>query len=173
MKQHERTHKDLESDDKSNDSTARRSKAAITKDAQKAKQTKKTDAMKAGHSRRSSMMRSPLSDVTSLAPPTTETSVNSEESIVPGFYPDSQQMLLPIQPIPEVLSPNVLYPPMGDDLLAAQASLLPLPQLMMDKSSVFGLNPHMGMTPGLRFPDLDTLAQAAESFDPYYAPPNM
>ncbi len=165
MKQHERTHKGSQSGSNSDDS-ARRSKAAITKDAQKAKQAKKHDSMTSEASRRSSLIHSPLSEVTSLAPTAVETPVLlTDEST---FYPEPPQMLMPIQTIPEGVSPNSLYPALGDDTLLNGGSMLQQPS--MNKSAENGLAAHGLMPPTLMrgFSDLDTLAQAAESFDPYY-----
>jgi hypothetical protein len=160
MKQHERTHKGSQSGSNSDDS-ARRSKAAITKDAQKAKPVKTHDS-----SRRSSLIHSPLSEVTSLAPTAVETPVMlTDES---SFYREPPQMLMPIQTIPEGVSPNSLYPALGDDTLLNGGPMLH--QSMMHKSAENGLGGQILMPPTLirGFSDLDTLAQAAESFDPYY-----
>ncbi|KAK5231954.1 hypothetical protein LTR47_007087 [Exophiala xenobiotica] len=160
MKQHERTHKGSQSGSNSDDS-ARRSKAAITKDAQKAKPVKTHDS-----SRRSSLIHSPLSEVTSLAPTAVETPVMlTDES---AYYPEPPQMLMPIQTIPEGVSPNSLYPALGDDTLLNCGPMLQ--QSMMHKSAENGLGGQILMPPMLirGFSDLDTLAQAAEAFDPYY-----
>ncbi|KAL6251047.1 hypothetical protein RBB50_001255 [Rhinocladiella similis] len=59
MKQHERTHKGSRSGSNSDDSI-RRSKAAVTKDALKARQIKKHDSLNSEASRRSSLIHSPL-----------------------------------------------------------------------------------------------------------------
>lgn len=172
MKQHERTHKGPDSETNGNNSTTRRSKAAITKVAQKARQSQKDDARLPDHSRRSSLIQSPLSEVASLAPPTTETSLSTKSSLATNVYPEPQQLLMPIQTIPETLSPNTIYPPLNEDLLNPQAPLLPLPQPGLDKSEEFLMNGGMPMPPLIRgFSDLDTLAQVAESFDPYYTGP--
>lgn len=165
MKQHERTHKDSVSSSNSDDS-ARRSKAAITKDAQKNKQPKKLDTVVPDASRRSSLIHSPLSEVTSLAPTAIDTPLNVEESV---FYSDQPQTLMPIQTIPESLSPNSLYPPLGDDsLLSHVPGTQPSP---LDKLNEMGLGNNGLMPPTLirGYSDLDTLAQAAESFNPYYS----
>lgn len=174
MKQHERTHKGSNSGSNSDNSAVRRSKASITKVAvaQKTRQAQNDETAIPDRSRRSSLMRSPLSEVTSLAPPATDTSLSTESSLATNFYPDAQQMLMPIQPIPETLSPNSFYP---EELLNPQSSILPLPQLMMDKPEDFALNGSIPMAPMLvrGYSDLDTLAHAAETFDPYYPVQNL
>jgi hypothetical protein len=167
MKQHERTHKNSGSG--SSDETARRSKAAITKAAQKNKQVKKSDSSGSDPSRRSSMMRSPLSEVTSLAPSAIDTPLNGEETT---FYTDPPQMLMPgmqIPTMPDSVSPNSLYPPLSEELLMGPGGLVPQP--LYDTKADLGMNNGtLAMPPALirGFSDLDTLAQAAESFDPYY-----
>jgi len=177
MKQHERTHKGLNSEPNGDHSNPRRSKAAITKVAQKAKQSQKHDAQLPDQSRRSSLLLSPLSENTSLAPPTTETSLSTESSLATNFFPEGHQLLMPIQPIPETLSPNTIYPPLGDELMNPQLPLHPPPQSGLDKSDEFLMNGGLPMPPLIRgFSDLDTLAHAAaaESYDPYYhAPQNL
>jgi len=77
-------------------------------------------------------------------------------------------MLMPIQTMPDSVSPNSLYPPLGDDILLAQAANAQQP--MMNKLPDNGMAPNVHMPPTLirGFSDLDTLAQAAESFNPYY-----
>lgn len=169
MKQHERTHKGSISGSNSDNSTVRRSKASVTKVAQKARQAQKDDTTLPDRSRRSSLMRSPLSEVTSLAP-ATDTSLSTESSLATNFYPDSQQMLMPIQTIPETLSPNPFY---AEDLLVQQQpSILPLPQLILDKPDDFALSGNMPLAPPLvrGFSDLDTLANVAGTFDSSYYP---
>ncbi|KAK6380631.1 hypothetical protein LTS17_004831 [Exophiala oligosperma] len=165
MKQHERTHKGSQSGSNSDDSN-RRSKAAITKDALKAKQIKKHDSLNSEASRRSSLIHSPLSDGTSLAPTAVETPVlTNEES---SFYPEPPQMLMPIHSIPESVSPNSLYPPLADDsLLGGPLLQQPFP-LKGPIGNGMVANGLMPPTLIRGFSDLDTLAQAAESFDPYY-----
>lgn len=166
MKQHERTHKNSTTAASSSDDSARRSKAAITKDAQKAKQAKKGDTMTSNASRRSSMIRSPLSEVTSLAPTAIETPLNVEET---NFYSEPSQMLMPIQTMQDGVSPNSLYPSLNDDmLLANNATLQQTSPIKTNGSNGLGNNGLMPPTLVRGFSDLDTLAQAAESFDPYY-----
>lgn len=163
MKQHERTHKGSISGSNSDDSAVRRSKAAVTKEAQKAKQSsKKVETMVPDASRRSSLIHSPLSEVTSLAPTAIDTPLNIEDQ---AFYPESVPVVMPIQPIPENLSPNSLYPPLSEDLLLPHAPGTFPPAV--DKV-LLGNNNLMPRTLVRGFSDLDTLAQAAESFGPYY-----
>ncbi len=117
-------------------------------------------------SRRSSLIQSPLSEVTSLAPTAVDTPLNVDET---AFYQEQPQMLMPIQTMPDNVSPNSLYPPLGDDVLLAQA--VNAQQPMMNKIPDNGLGQNnSSMPPTLirGFSDLDTLAQAAESFNPYY-----
>ncbi|KEF52786.1 uncharacterized protein A1O9_11203, partial [Exophiala aquamarina CBS 119918] len=172
MKQHERTHKGSNAEPSGQNSASRRSKASVTKAAQRARQAQKDDTMHPDRSRRSSLIHSPLSEITSLAPPTTETSMSTESSLATNFYPEAPQLLMPIQTIPETLSPNTIYPPLNEDLLNQQGPLLPLPQRGLDKSEEFLMNGGLQMPSLVRgFSDLDTLAQVAESFDPYYAVP--
>ncbi|KAI1616788.1 hypothetical protein EDD37DRAFT_61599 [Exophiala viscosa] len=167
MKQHERTHKGSQSSN--SDDSARRSKAAMTKDAQKTKQPKKAETMVSEASRRSSLLHSPLSEVTSLAPTAIDTPLNHEDTT---FYAEPSHMLMPIQTIPESVSPNSLYPPLGEESLLAHAP--GMHQSLFNKINDNGFAPNGLMPPTLvrGFSDLDTLAQAAESFDPYY-PTNL
>ncbi|EXJ77745.1 hypothetical protein A1O3_09974 [Capronia epimyces CBS 606.96] len=165
MKQHERTHKNLATGGSNGNDLAGRSKAAITKEAQKTKQVRTTETMASNASRRSSMIHSPLSEVTSLAPTAIETPLNLEET---NFYSQSPQMLMPIQNMQDGVSPNTIYPPMGVEMLLANDTNLQ--QTSLHKMSGNGLGNHGLMPPTLvrGYSDLDTLAQAAESFDPYY-----
>lgn len=158
MKQHERTHKGSVSggsNSNSEDSTNKRSKAALTKDAQKAKAQNTNDSQP---SRKSSIIQSPLSEVTSLAPTAIETPLNMDDST---FYPNSAaQMMMPGETVPDNMVQSSLYPPLSDtDILGANSTLPPIGKGLQQP-----LPPQL-----LRgFSDLDTLAQAAESFDPYY-----
>jgi hypothetical protein len=170
MKQHERTHKGQSTSSSTSDESTRRSKAAITKDAQKAKQLKKEHSGNTEVSRRSSMIHSPLSEVTSVAPTAIDTPLDVDD-IAP--YTGPAQVLMPIQTIPDSLSPSSLYPPLSDEILLAAPPLGQAPTLSksIDPSlDISGLmNPMPPLTRG--FSDLDTLAQAAESFDTsFYAP---
>jgi hypothetical protein len=171
MKQHERTHKGQSASSTGSDDPSRRSKAAVTKDAQKAKQLKKESSSNTDASQRSSLIPSPLSEVTSVAPTAIDTPLNVEEST---FYVDPPQVLMPIQTIPENLSPSSLYPPLGDDpLLSAPLGQIHVSAKLNDPNLV--LNGTIPPMPTLArgFSDLDTLAQAAESFDTTFYQPGL
>ncbi|KIW85708.1 hypothetical protein Z517_01100 [Fonsecaea pedrosoi CBS 271.37] len=173
MKQHERTHKGMSASGSTSDESTRKSKAAITKDAQKAKQHHKLDKINTEASRRSSLIHSPLSEVTSLAPTAIDTPLNVDES---AFYHDPPQVLMPIQTIPESVSPGSLYPPLGDDPLLNSTPLGQLPTLGKTHDPTLGgtgLLPPMPPTLTRGFSDLDTLAQAAESFDTSFYHPSL
>ena len=160
MKQHERTHKN-QAGKGSDDST--RSKAAITKEAQKEKSHKKTESQASNQTNKTSHMQSPISEVASLAPSTIDNSVIQAD---PTFFQEPlPQLILPNETnvAPGVISNNSMYPPLGDDTLMSNSTL---PQV--DK-----LDASIQMPPTLirGFSDLDTLAQAAAAdFDPYYQP---
>lgn len=161
MKQHERTHKNQAS--KSLDENATRSKAAITKDAQKAKTHKRADSQASNQTRRTSIIQSPISEVASIAPNTVDTPVNVADG---SFFQDPTQPSLMMAPsatiVPGVLANNSMYPPLTDDSLLSAGCALP----QADK-----LDTVMQMPPTLirGFSDLDTLAQAAAAdYDPYY-----
>ena len=169
MKQHERTHKGSGSGSNSDESSnPRRSKAAVTRDHQKQKSISKQESGSSdlASSTSASMMRSPLSEVTSIAPaPVAELQTPLDAT----FYPDpsvSQVMMPAIMPMSDGLSPNSVYPRLAEDAMLAVANALP----PMDKIADFSAASTVPMPPTLirGFSDLDTLAQAAESFDPYY-----
>ncbi|KIW32015.1 hypothetical protein, variant [Cladophialophora immunda] len=165
MKQHERTHKGASASGSASDESTRKSKAAITKDAQRAKQHKKLDKINTEASRRSSLIHSPLSEVTSIAPTAIDTPLNVDES---AFYHDPPQVLMPIQTIPESVSPSSLYPPLGDDPLLNSTSIGQMHPLGKSNDHTLagsGLLPPLPPTLTRGFSDLDTLAQVAESFD--------
>ncbi|ETI22224.1 hypothetical protein G647_06297 [Cladophialophora carrionii CBS 160.54] len=172
MKQHERTHKGQSTSSSNSEDSTRKSKAAITKDAQKAKQLKKEHSANTEASRRSSLIHSPLSEVTSVAPTAIDTPLNVEES---AMYADPTQVLMPIQTIPDNVSPSSLYPPLGDETLMNAAPLGQIPVLSKshDPGSGAGgfMNPMPPLVRGLS--DLDTLAQAAESFDASFYPAGL
>jgi hypothetical protein len=158
MKQHERTHKGSVSTSNSDDSVVRKSKAAMTKEALKAK--KPTHSRQAsGDARRTSIVHSPFSEVASLPPSVLDTPLTTLAE--PTLYDSSStQMIMPTEPL---INPMTnLYPPIGDDTIlntAAVAQENPEKAILMPA----------GHPPFQRcFSDLDTLAQAAESFDPYY-----
>lgn len=166
MKQHERTHKNNTSDE----SNSRRNKAAITRDAQRSKQLRKEDSDGASStepytSGSSNFKRSPVSDQTSLEPPTSELPL-----IMPdvAFFPDNNPMMIPQQPLPDNFATSI-YPPLTDEaLLAATNAMPPMPPIDTRLAPLGSGN--IPMPPSLvrGFSDLDTLAQAAESFDPSY-----
>ncbi|KIX93039.1 uncharacterized protein Z520_11312 [Fonsecaea multimorphosa CBS 102226] len=173
MKQHERTHKGASASGSTSDESTRKSKAAITKDAQRAKQHKKLDKINTEASRRSSLIHSPLSEVTSIAPTAIDTPLNVDES---AFYHDPPQVLMPIHTIPESVSPSSLYPPLGDDPLLNSTSIGQVPTLgKSNEHNLVGSGLLQPMPPTLTrgFSDLDTLAQAAESFDTSFYHQNL
>jgi hypothetical protein len=84
----------------------------------------------------------------------------------PAIYPHAaNQIIMPIQPILVTLSPNSLFPAIADDaLLAPIPTGMPMVDKLPDTTSA-----QLPIPPLIRgFSDLDTLAQAAETFDPYY-----
>jgi hypothetical protein len=159
MKQHERTHKGSVSTSTSDDSVARKSKADITKEALKAK--KPTDSRQAsGDTRRTSIVHSPLSEVASLPPSVLDTPLTTLAE--PTLYDGSRNHM--IMPPEQLISPMTnLYPPIGDDTILNTAAPA---QENREKGIVMPARP----PPFPRgYSDLDTLAQAAESFGPYYS----
>ncbi|KAJ9606543.1 hypothetical protein H2200_008551 [Cladophialophora chaetospira] len=164
MKQHERTHKGQSASSSNSEDSVRRSKAAITKDAQKVKQLKKEQTGTIDASRRSSLIHSPLSEVTSIAPTVIDTPLNGDDAT---FYAEPAQILMPIQTIPEGVSPSSLYPPLGDESMLNVPSLNQMPVLSKTIDPGLSVNGFMTTMPPLTrgLSDLDTLAQAAESFD--------
>ena len=178
MKQHERTHKMQSASSSTSEDLMHKSKAAITKDAQKAKQLKKEQSGTRDASRRSSLIHSPLSEVTSVAPTAIDTPLNVDDTV---FYAEPPQVLMPIQAIPDGLSPSSLYPPLGDENLLNLPPLSQLPVSSKTSDPGLSMNGFMTAMPPLTrgLSDLDTLAQAAESFDAsfyqsglYSAPPH-
>jgi hypothetical protein len=171
MKQHERTHKGQSGSSSNSEGSTRKSKAAITKDAQKASQLKKEHSANTEASRRSSLIRSPLSEVTSIAATAIDTPLNVEEPI----YADPNQILMPIQAIPDNVSPSSLYPPLGDDTLMNTVPMGQIPVMSKSHDAGSGTGPFMNPMPPLirGLSDLDTLAQAAESFDASFYPPGL
>jgi uncharacterized Zn finger protein (UPF0148 family) len=175
MKQHERTHKNASSGNNPEEVASRRSKAALTREAQKTKDhPRKSESIgsePATHSA-GSKLQSPLSDVTSIAP-SLEAPMSLEDQA--AFFPVTTEtpllpMNMPILPIPENVSPNSHYPPIGtEDMLLPMAAVIP--PLSATKMTDINSMPVMPMPTLIRgFSDLDTLAQAAETFDPYYQP---
>lgn len=111
------------------------------------------------------MIPSPLSQTMSIGAPTTEVPVALEEQ---AFYPDpSNAGLIPVQSIPDNLSGNSLYPPLADEALLINVNSTS--HLTAEKPAELPI-PSLPVLPPLArgFSDLDTLAQAAESFNPYY-----
>ncbi len=162
MKQHERTHKGQSTSSSTSDESARRSKAAITKDAQRAKQLKKEPTGTTDASRRSSLIHSPLSEVTSIAATAIDTPLNVDEST---FFAEPSQVLMPIQAIPESLSPSSLYPPLSEDTLLSLTPLGQTPVLSKNIDPQFGLGYMPAMPPLTRgISDLDTLALRCRKF---------
>jgi hypothetical protein len=158
MKQHERTHKGSISGSNSDDSVVRKSKAAATKEALKVK--KLTDSRQAsGDARRTSIIHSPLSEVASLPPSVLDTPLTTLAE--PMLYDGSNsQMIMATEQMTNPLTN--LYPPIGDDTMLNAAAVA---QENAEKAIMMPACP----PPFQRaFSDLDTLAQAAESFDPYY-----
>ena len=169
MKQHERTHKNQGSEG-SEEANPRRSKAAITRDAQKGKQLKKQESSESDPATQPSTLQSPLSEVTSIAPSLEAPIPMSEAQFYPTEPIGSILPIMPIQTLAENLSPNSLYPLIADENLMIPINAIPppLPEKLADLST---LAPVTMAPPLIRgFSDLDTLAQAAETFDPYYQP---
>jgi hypothetical protein len=166
MKQHERTHKGASSSGNiSDDSVVRKSKAAITKETAKAKKAAAdaTADTTAPPARRSSMIHSPLSEVASIAPSAIETPITSLTE--PMLYDDPTTALPMLAPAPvEPLSNGMatIYPPIVEDTMLNGAAM----SQQVDKPVTLS-----AAMPSLQrgFSDLDTLAQAAESFNPYYS----
>jgi hypothetical protein len=158
MKQHERTHKGSVSGSNSDDSVARKSKAASTKDALKAKQP--TDSGQgSSDARRTSIIHSPLSEVASLPPSVLDTPLAALAE--PMLYDGpNAQMIMPVERMANPMTN--LYPPIGDE------TMLNAVAVARENAEKAILMP-AGHPPLQRgFSDLDTLAQAAESFVPYY-----
>ena len=158
MKQHERTHKNNSNGE---DSNPRRSKAAVTRDAQR----KQLQQEESEGTASTDLTTSASSDQTSIEPPISELPMLMPDV---AFFPDSNPMLLPQQPLPEFI-PNSVYPPLTDESLMAVNSI---PQTIDLRLAPIGLGNTLlapSLTRGLS--DLDTLAQVAETFDPLYAQP--
>lgn len=169
MKQHERTHKNHPG----NDSSLRRSKAAASRDSQRNKQLKKeesdaTSSTDLLSSSSSTFKRSPVSDQTSIEPPPSELPMLMPDST--PFYTDNNPMLLQQPPLPDTFSSNTIYPPLTDEALLNMNNMLP--SALDARLAPLGSG-NIPMPPSLvrGFSDLDTLAQAAESFDPAYQQP--
>lgn len=169
MKQHERTHKNNSSSSNTEESTARRSKAAVTRDSQRNKQLTKSESLESDPTSIPSL-QSPLSEVTSAAPSLEAPIARDDQAFYSCDITNQVLPVLPVQTMAESINANSLYPPITDETLMAAANAMaqPIPEKLMDMSDL----PAMPMPPTLvrGFSDLDTLAQAAETFDPYYQP---
>lgn len=173
MKQHERTHKGHSASSSTSDESTRRSKAAITKEAQKTKQMKTEHSGTTEASRRSSLIHSPLSEVTSVAPTAVDTPMNADES---AFYNDASQVLMPIQANIDNMSPSSLYPPLSDETVLGIPPLAQAATMNKSNDVAYGASGLMNPMPPLLtrgLSDLDTLAQAAESFDTSFYQPGL
>lgn len=148
MKQHERTHKGSASGSNSDDTNHKRSKAAITKEAARAKKASSEASQATSNA---GLIHSPLSEVASIDPSVTGTPAFHEDH---SHYNDTS-MTTTADPS----SPNVsAYPPLGDE--PAFGTLAQL-----DRSA--GTSLSNAQAPMQRtFSDLDTLALAA-AYDPY------
>jgi hypothetical protein len=167
MKQHERTHKGSASGSTSDEQPARRSKAAITKDAQKEKSAQ-SETQPGDLTRKTNLVHSPLSEVTSLAslaPSAIETPLTIEEPIL--YQNPIPQNMIPIEASSASMS---MYPPLVEEAMLNASN--PLMLQPFDPSKQIML-PELAPPPLMRgFSDLDTLAQAAaESYEPYYQQP--
>lgn len=158
MKQHERTHKN-----RADNAGEKKSKAQATRDANKGKETQdeqpasdpqQQQVPKPAHMRKQSSGHSAPSDIT-LAPNPVDTPVDL------SFFPDpNPQIVLPSDTeLDAAQNATSMYPPLGDEMLTAGMAST------NDKLDIPNPQP-----PALvrGFSDLDTLAQAAESFDPYF-----
>lgn len=163
MKQHERTHKNRPANGEE-----KKSKAQATREANKAKENEKQEQPSAAQQpsyparmRKSSSGASEPSDVT-LAPNPVDTPVN----ISPSFFPDpNPQILLPADTSLSMDPTVSMYPPLIDEAMLAASTMVPGDKLGLP----------IPQPPALvrGFSDLDTLAQAAESFDPFYQAPQF
>ena len=158
MKQHERTHKGSISGSNSDDSVLRKSKAAATKDALKAKNSAESRPV-TGDPSRTGIIHSPLSEVASIPPSVLDTPLATLAE--PMLYDGSNApIIIPTEQLANTMTN--LYPPLGDDTMLNAAAVA---QENAEKAMMMPA----GHPPFQRgFSDLDTLAQAAESFDPYY-----
>lgn len=168
MKQHERTHRN-----KPGKEDEKKSKAQATREANRAKESQTPDETRApaahqtsqhpAHLRKTSSGHSAPSDVTLAA-----ISVNTPVNISPSFFPDPapQIVLPPDSALTGDMLTASMYPALGDEGLPVDGAVaagsdkldVPVPQ---PPTLVRG------------FSDLDTLAQAAETFDPYFQQPQF
>ncbi|RMZ80373.1 hypothetical protein DV738_g2835, partial [Chaetothyriales sp. CBS 135597] len=150
MKQHERTHKGSVSGTVSDDPNSRRNKAVVTREAQKS-WVAKHDSVVASEPAPQSVLLipSPLSQSTSGA-------TSNPESL----YPEpANPSLISTRPLHQTGPSSSAYPPLADDALLARGTVK-LPNTAHATIPAM----HRG------FSDLDTLAQAAETFNPYSQP---
>lgn len=160
MKQHERTHKGSVSGSNSDDSAVRKSKAAATKDALKLKKASESNPA-SNDIRRGSLIHSPLSEVASLPTGVIDTPLTTLAE--PMLYGDaSTQMIMPNDHLSNGMTN--LYPPIVDDTMLNSVAAT-----RENAEKTVMMQP--GCPPPFQrgFSDLDTLAQAAESFNPYYS----
>jgi hypothetical protein len=147
MKQHERTHKGSASGSNSDDTNHKRSKAAITKDASRAK---KTNAEVNHSSHKAGLIHSPLSAVASIDP-----SVIGSPSLSEDHTRYNDVSMAGTVDAPRTVS---AYPPLGDEPAFSTLSQL-------DRTASASLA--NTQAPIQRaYSDLDTLALAA-AYDPY------
>ncbi|ERF68067.1 hypothetical protein EPUS_08503 [Endocarpon pusillum Z07020] len=147
MKQHERTHKGSASGSNSDDTNHKRSKAAITKEAARAK---KTNVEINQQSNTAGLIHSPLSEVASIDPSVIGTPSLADSH---GHFND-----VTMAAHPEATQNVSAYPPLGDE-----QSFSTLSQL--DRNA--GTSLTNTQAPMQRaYSDLDTLALAA-AYDPY------
>lgn len=168
MKQHERTHKTSNSSNNSEEQSSRRSKAAVTRDAQRGKEMSKQDSVSSeGISLPSTFNPSPPSDA-SVVQSLPEMPLPLQD---PTFFAATNPMLMPQQSIPENISPNSMYPALPDESLLANPLSQPIDARLPPMMGVPTGPIPMAPTLVRGFSDLDTLAQAAEVFDPCYQQP--
>jgi Zinc finger, C2H2 type len=147
MKQHERTHKGSASGSNSDDTSNKRSKAAITKDAARAKKANSELTQPVSNA---GLIHSPLSEVASIDPSVIDTPALAEDHTP---YNDAS-----IVENSETTQNVSAYPPLGDEPVFGT-----LAQLDRDAgTSLANGQAHVQRA----YSDLDTLALAA-AYDPY------
>lgn len=180
MKQHERTHKNKPAKE-----DEKKSKAQATRDANKQKdeetvedappvqiqplpthisQAQATVAPSApqhpAHMRKSSSGHSEPSDSTLNA-----ISVNTPISISPPFFSETTPQIM-LSGDTTLTEPMSMYPALPEDIMTATAPATAAAQLEMSSNDKLEVPQPPALIRG--FSDLDTLAQAAETFDPYF-----
>jgi hypothetical protein len=147
MKQHERTHKGSGSGSISDDTNSKRSKAALTKEAVRAKQAaNNVDRSTSG----ADLIHSPLTEVASIDPSVIGSQALADDR---AHYPN-----VPMTGKTEIPRHVSNYPPLGDEPAFANLSHL-------DRNAESSLS-HQQPPMQRAFSDLDTLAMAA-AYDPY------